>query len=147
MPRKFDMNEMKAKLAKYDERKTETEKALSKIEASRKELVAKIANEERKIRTHNLCEVGGLVYKYFGENLTGEQFKEILDVLFKMNGVQEFVNAEKDKRALAEIERIENITLSELFTNSSLTALKVTLRRLIRQLKFLPTALKFMEHF
>ena len=38
------------------------------------------------------------------------QFKAILDVLFKMNGVQEFVNAEKDKRALAEIERAENIT-------------------------------------
>lgn len=54
--------------------------------------------------------MGGLVYKYFGENLTGEQFKEILDVLFKMNGVQEFVNAEKGKRALSEIERIENIT-------------------------------------
>jgi len=101
---------MKAKLAKYDERKRDTEKALSKIETSRKELVAKIAAEERKERTHNLCEVGGLVYKYFGENLTGVQFKAILDVLFKMNGVQEFVNAEKDKRALAEIERAENIT-------------------------------------
>jgi len=100
---------MKAKLAKYDERKRDTEKALSKIETSRKELVAKIAAEERKERTHNLCEVGGLVYKYFGENLTGVQFKAILDVLFKMNGVQEFVNAEKDKRALAEIARVENI--------------------------------------
>ena len=110
MPRKFDIAEMKAKLAKYDERKKDTEKALSKIESSRKEIVARIAAEERKERTHNLCEVGGLVYKYFGENLTGEQFKEILDVMFKMDGVQEFVNAEKDKRALVEIERIENIT-------------------------------------
>ena len=110
MPRKFDIAEMKAKLAKYDERKRDTEKALSKIETSRKELAAKIAAEERKERTHNLCECGGLVYKYFGENLTGEQFKGILDVLFKMNGVQEFVNAEKDKRALVEIERVENIT-------------------------------------
>ena len=110
MPRKFDIGEMKAKLAKYDERKKETENTLSKIEASRKELAARIAAEERKERTHNLCEVGGLVYKYFGENLTGEQFKEIFDVLFKINGVQEFVNAEKDKRALAEIARIENIT-------------------------------------
>ncbi len=110
MPRKVDITEMKAKLAKCDKRKIETEKALSKIESSRKELVAKIAAEERKERTHNLCEVGGLVYKYFGENLTGVQFKAILDVLFKMNGVQEFVNAEKDKRALAEFERIENIT-------------------------------------
>ena len=110
MPRKFDIAEMKAKLAKYDERKKDTEKALSKIESSRKELAARIANEERKERTHNLCEMGGLVYKYFGENLTGEQFKVILDVLFKMDGVQEFVNAEKDERALAEVERIENIT-------------------------------------
>ena len=110
MPRKFDIAEMKAKLAKYDERKRDTEKALSKIETSRKELVAKIAAEERKERTHNLCEVGGLVYKYFGENLTGVQFKAILDALFKMNGVQEFVNAEKDKRALAEIEKIDTIT-------------------------------------
>lgn len=110
MARKFDITEMKAKLARYDERKRDTEKALSKIENSRKELVAKITAEERKERTHNLCEVGGLVYKYFGENLTGEQFKGILDVLFKMNGVQEFVNDEKDKRALAEIERVKNIT-------------------------------------
>ncbi len=110
MPRKFDITEMKAKLAKYDERKKETEKALSKLENFRKELVARIAAEERKEHTHNLCEVGGLVYKYFGENLTGEQFKALLDVLFKINGVQEFVNAEKDKRALAEIERVENIT-------------------------------------
>ena len=110
MARKFDIGEMKAKLAKYDERKKDTEKALSKLENFRKELVARIAAEERKERTHNLCEVGGLVYKYFGENLTGEQFKAILDVLFKMNGVQEFVNAEKDKRVLAEIERVENIT-------------------------------------
>ena len=110
MPRKFDITEMKAKLAKYDERKRDTEKALSKIETSRKELVAKIAAEERKERTHNLCEVGGLVYKYFGENLTGEQFKALLDVLFKMNGVQGFVNAEKDKRVLAEIEKIDTIT-------------------------------------
>ena len=109
MARKFDIGEMKAKLAKYDERKKDTEKALSKLENFRKELVARIAAEERKERTHNLCEVGGLVYKYFGENLTGEQFKEILDVLFKINGVQEFVNAEKDKRALAEIARVENI--------------------------------------
>ena len=110
MPRKFDIAEMKARLAKYDERKRETEKSLSKIETSRKELAARIAAEERKERTHNHCEVGGLVYKYFGENLTGEQFKEILDVLFKMNGVQEFANSEKDKRALAEIERVKNIT-------------------------------------
>ena len=51
MPRKFDITEMKAKLAKYDERKRDTEKALSKIESSRKELVAKIAAEERKERT------------------------------------------------------------------------------------------------
>ena len=106
MARKFDIIEMKAKLAKYDERKKDTEKALSKIETSRKELVAKIAAEKRKERTYNLCEVGVLVCT----NLTGEQFKGILDVLFKVNSVQEFVNTEKDKRALAEIERIENIT-------------------------------------
>lgn len=110
MPRKFDIAEMKARLAKYDERKRDTEKALSKIGVSRKKLAARIAAEERKERTYHLCEVGGLVYKYFGENLTGEQFKEILDVLFKMNGVQEFVNAEKDKRTLVEIERVEDIT-------------------------------------
>ena len=49
-------------------------------------------------------------YAIYTDDLKSEQFKEILDVLFKMNGVHEFVNAEKDKRALAEIERIENIT-------------------------------------
>ena len=77
MPRKFDMDEMKAKLAKYDERKKETEAALSKLENSRKELAAKIANEERKIRTHNLCGLGGLVLKYFSSDISLMQFRRL----------------------------------------------------------------------
>ena len=100
MPRKFDMDEMKAKLAKYDERKKETEAALSKLENSRKELAAKIANEERKIRTHNLCSLGGLVLKYFGEDISSEEFKELLDFLFTISEVQEFVNEEKERRVV-----------------------------------------------
>ena len=100
MSRKFDMDEMKAKLAKYDERKKETEAALSKLENFRKELAARIANEERKIRTHNLCGLGGLVLKYFGEDISSEEFKELLDFLFTIFEVQEFVNEEKERRAV-----------------------------------------------
>lgn len=100
MPRKFNMDEMKAKLAKYDERKKETEAALSKLENSRKELAARIANEERKIRTHNLCSLGGLVLKYFGEDISSEEFKELLDFLFTISEVQEFVNEEKERRVV-----------------------------------------------
>lgn len=102
MPRKETVEMMKLRLARLDERKADAEKALSDLEEKREKIYAKLIEEERKIRTHNLCEVGGLVYKYFGENLTGEQFKAILDVLFKMDGVQEFVNSEKDKRILTD---------------------------------------------
>ena len=59
-----------------------------------------IAEEERKKRTHNLCSVGGLVYKYFGDDISSEEFKEMLDLLFTIDEVQNFVTEEREKRFL-----------------------------------------------
>ncbi len=100
MPRKVDMDIMKSKLTRINERTKEAETELKKLEDSKKELQAKIEAEERKIRTHNLCGIGGLVHKYFGENLTPEDFKEMLDFLFTVTEVKEFVDSEKEKRFL-----------------------------------------------
>ena len=102
MSRKPTVEEMKAKLAKYDVRAEEEQAKLDKLEKSRAELRERIKKEEEKVRTHHLCGIGGLVYKYFGENLTPQEFKEILDVLFMMDEVQEFVDSEKEKRFLRE---------------------------------------------
>ena len=55
MSRKFDITEMKAKLAKYDERKRDTEKALSKIETSRKELGGKKRTHSQSLRGGRTC--------------------------------------------------------------------------------------------
>ena len=100
MPRSTNITEMQAKLARYNERTKEAAAALSKLEESRNVLKAKIDAEERKVRTHNLCQVGGLAYKYFGDDLSPDEFKELLDFVFSINEVQEFINSEKEKRFL-----------------------------------------------
>jgi hypothetical protein len=100
MPRSTNITEMQAKLARYNERTKEAAAALSKIEESRNALKAKIEGEERKVRTHNLCQVGGLAYKYFGDDISPDEFKELLDFIFSINEVQEFINSENEKRFL-----------------------------------------------
>ena len=100
MPRSTNITEMQAKLARYNERTKEATTALNKLEESRNALKAKIDAEERKVRTHNLCQVGGIAYKYFGDGLTPEEFKDLLDFVFSINEVQEFINSEKGKRFL-----------------------------------------------
>ena len=100
MPRSTNVTEMQAKLARYNERTKEATAALSKLEESRNALKSKIDAEERKVRTHNLCQVGGLAYKYFGDDLSPDEFKELLDFVFSIKEVQEFINSEKEKRFL-----------------------------------------------
>lgn len=98
MSRKNDVNKMKERLARLNERTKSAESDLKKLEARRKKMQDLIADEERKKRTHNLCGIGGLVYKYFGEDLTPDGFKEILDFLFAIDDVQKFVTEKKEKR-------------------------------------------------
>lgn len=100
MPRSTNITEMQAKLARYNERTQEAAAVLSKLEESRNALKAKIDAEERKVRTHNLCQVGGLAYKYFGDDLSPDEFKALLDFVFSIKEVQEFINSEKEKRFL-----------------------------------------------
>lgn len=54
-----------------------------------------------------------LIYKYLSENLTDNHLKKILDVLFRMNSVQKFVNAEIDKSAFCDITLPSVINLSD----------------------------------
>ena len=100
MPNENDVIKMKEKLARLNERAKSAEDGLKKLENKRKKIQNLIAEEERKKRTHNLCGIGGLVYKYFGENLTPEEFNEMLDFLFAIDEVQNFVSEEKEKRFL-----------------------------------------------
>lgn len=98
MPKKNDVDEMRDKLARLNERTKSAEDGLKKLEEKRKKVQNLIAEEERKKRTHNLCCVGGLVYKYFGDDISPEEFKEMLDFLFAIAAVQSFVTEEKEKR-------------------------------------------------
>ncbi len=100
MPKKNDVDEMRDKLARLNERTKSAEDGLKKLEEKRKKVQNLIAEEERKKRTHNLCCVGGLVYKYFGDDISPEEFKEMLDFLFAIDEVQDFVTNEKRKRFL-----------------------------------------------
>ncbi len=95
---KNDVSKMKESLARLNERAKSAEDELKKLEEKRKKVQNLIAEEERKKRTHNLCGIGGLVYKYFGENLNLDEFKEILDFLFAIDEVRDFVTEKKEKR-------------------------------------------------
>ena len=93
-----DVGKMKEKLARLNERSKSAEAELKRLEEKRKKIQNSIAEEERKKRTHNLCGIGGLVYKYFGDDISPEEFKEMLDFLFAIDEVQSFVTEEKEKR-------------------------------------------------
>ena len=95
-----DVGKMKEKLARLNERSKSAEAELKRLEEKRKKIQNSIAEEERKKRTHNLCGIGGLVYKYFGDDISPEEFKEMLDFLFAIDEVQSFVTEEKEKRFL-----------------------------------------------
>ena len=98
MSTNIDVGKMKEKLARLNERSKSAEEELKRLEEKRKKIQNSIAEAERKKRTHNLCGIGGLVYKYFGDDISQEEFKEMLDFLFAIDEVQEFVTAEKEKR-------------------------------------------------
>ncbi len=100
MPMKKDVDEMRGRLARLNERAKSAESELKRLEEKRKKVQNLIAEEDRKKRTHNLCGIGGLVYKYFGENLNLDEFKEILDFLFAIDEVRDFVAEKKEKRFL-----------------------------------------------
>jgi len=100
MPKKNDVAKMKENLARLNERSKSAEEELKRLEEKRKKVQNLIAEEERKKRTHNLCSVGGLVYKYFGDDISPEEFKGMLDFLFAIEEVQNFVSKEKEKRFL-----------------------------------------------
>lgn len=100
MPKKNDVDEMRDKLARLNERTKSAEDGLKKLEDKRKKIQNLIAEEERKKRTHNLCCVGGLVYKYFGDDISPEEFKKKLDFLFAIEEVQNYVTVAKEKRFL-----------------------------------------------
>ncbi|MEZ3453274.1 MAG: DUF3847 domain-containing protein [Oscillospiraceae bacterium] len=100
MPKKNDVTKMKESLARLNERAKSAEEELKRLEEKRKKVQNLIAGEERKKRTHNLCSIGGLVYKYFGDDISPEEFREMLDFLFAIGEVQDFVTEEKEKRFL-----------------------------------------------
>ncbi len=96
MSKKNDVDEMRDKLARLNERTKSAEDGLKKLEYKRKKIQNLIAEEERKKRTHNLCCVGGLVYKYFGDDISPERFKVMLDFIFAIDEVQNFVTEKKE---------------------------------------------------
>lgn len=100
MSKTINVTTMQEKLARLNERTKSTEAELKRLEEKQKKIQKLIAEEERKKRTHNLCSVGGLVYKYFGDDISTEKFKEMLDFLFAIDEVQNYVTKEKEKRFL-----------------------------------------------
>ena len=116
MPRKVTVDALKARLAHFNEQLEASEKRKADLEEKRQKVLQEIKEKERAARTHTLCGLGGLVLKYFGEGISPEEFQELLNRIFRMNGVQEMVDAEKQKRLSADIaqESAEHISVETL---------------------------------
>ena len=76
-----------------------------------------IAEDERKIRTHNLCTIGGMVYKHFGDDISPAEFENMLVYLLKIDEVQRYVSRERHSRQ-ARREAEISATKSEIEKNN-----------------------------
>lgn len=112
MPRKITVESLQTRLAHYNEQLEASEKRKADLEEKRQKVLQEIREKERAARTHTLCSLGGLVLKYFGEEISPEEFQILLNRVFRIAGVQEIVDAEKMKRVSADIvpDAVESIS-------------------------------------
>ncbi len=113
MAKKMTLEELKIKSGRLSGAISEINSQLEKKQKAVADLQKAIKDEERKIRTHNLCSVGGLVYKYFGEDLSPDEFKETLDYIFSVDEVFAFIEDEKEKRRLKKTAEPESANFTE----------------------------------
>ena len=58
------------RIADLEEKQAKLDEERKKIDAQLKKIKQQKDEKDRKVRTHRLCQIGGLVEKYIGRNLT-----------------------------------------------------------------------------
>ena len=113
MPRK-DLNkeETLEALLERQERLTASYDEVKKELATRKKtldtLKKKIEAEKEKQYLHNMKELGQIVISHFGETFSQNDCKEMLEYIFAIREVQEFIRTQKEEQA--DVVEVENVS-------------------------------------
>ena len=113
MPRK-DSNKDEALevLLERQERLTASYDEVKKELATRKKtldtLQKKIEAEKEKQYLHNMKELGQIVISHFGETFSQNDCKEMIEYIFAIREVQEFIRTQKKEQA--DVVEVENIS-------------------------------------
>ena len=96
--------------ASYDEAKKELATRKKTLDTLQK----KIEAEKEKQYLHNMKELGQIVISHFGETFSQNDCKEMLEYIFAIREVQEFIRAQKEEQAkIIEEENIGGMHIEE----------------------------------
>ena len=94
-------------IASYDEVKKELATRRKTLDTLKK----KIEAEKEKQYLHNMKELGQIVISHFGETFSQNDCKEMLEYIFAIREVQEFIRTQKEEQA--DVVEVENISADD----------------------------------
>ena len=100
MARKRTLASIEKDLSIARTRKESAQSELDKAAKYEESLLNELKADQDKIRVENFSRIGETVYKYFGENISPDDFAETMELLFTIEEVKSFVKSENtDKEA------------------------------------------------
>ena len=94
MARKRTLASIEKDLSIARTRKESAQSELDKAVKHEENLLNEYKAEQDKIRAENFSRIGETVYKYFGENISPDEFAETMEMLFTIEEVKNFVKPE-----------------------------------------------------
>ena len=97
MARKRTLASIEKDLSIARTRKESAQSELDKAVKHEESLLNEYKAEQDKIRAENFSRIGETVYKYFGENISPDEFAETMELLFTIEEVKSFIDSERNK--------------------------------------------------
>ena len=97
MARKRTLASIEKDLSIARTRKESAQSELDKAVKHEENLLNEYKAEQDKIRAENFSRIGETVYKYFGENISPDEFAETMELLFTIEEVKNLIDSEKNK--------------------------------------------------
>ena len=98
MARKRTLASIEKDLSIARTRKESAQSELDKATKHEESLLNEYKAEQDKIRAENFSRIGETVYKYFGENISPDEFAETIEMLFTIEEVKNFVIPENTNK-------------------------------------------------
>ena len=98
MARKRTLASIEKDLSVARTRKESAQSELDKAVKHEENLLNEYKAEQDKIRAENFSRIGETVYKYFGENISPDEFAETMEMLFTIEEVKNFVKPENTNK-------------------------------------------------